>query len=177
MGFFIYGLFNSSQANCGGLYLATCFLRSAQRFFIASAIRLRPSGLNLRLLFAATGAAAFTVTFVAAFVGRFLLPLGRPRREGALIAALTPVSARSARACCNFDICESISAMMRLTSTYCLHSVCVPARHARFAGQHDYSLGQYRSSPQFAISADLWVSTKYPSYDELRMAHLRTHRC
>ena len=61
---------------------AANFLRSAHRRFMASAIRLRPSGLSLRL----RGVAA-------AFA--FLLPLGRP---GPLLA-FTVVPASSSRAC------------------------------------------------------------------------------
>jgi hypothetical protein len=82
-----------------------CFLRSAQRFFMASAIRLRPSGLSLRL----------RVDVVAgATAAAFLLPLGRP---GPLRLAVEGTPDSSARACCSFDIWSSISAMMRLTST------------------------------------------------------------
>src|ERR1700733_8219533 len=81
-----------------------CFLRSAHRFFIASAIRLRPSGLSLRL-FRGDGVVE----------GAFLLPLGRPRPAGAAVPA------SSARGCCNFDIWAAISTIMRLTSTCYLH--------------------------------------------------------
>ncbi len=62
---------------------ADCLRRSAQRFFMASAIRFRPSGEMLRLDFAVL----------------FLLPLGRP---GPAFAMGTPAS--KARACCNLDI-------------------------------------------------------------------------
>src|ERR1700733_3099174 len=84
---------------------AFCFLRSAQRFFIASAMRLRPSGLSLRLRAGAAGVAATAL---------FLVPFGRPRP---LRAAGAVVPASKARACCNFDIWASISVIIRLTST------------------------------------------------------------
>jgi len=61
--------------------LAAAFLRSAHRFFIASAIRLRPSGLSFRLCGAADLA--------------FLLPLGRPGP----LPAFAVVPASSSRAC------------------------------------------------------------------------------
>src|ERR1700733_7477531 len=68
-------------------------------------MRLRPSGLSLRLrVGAAAGAAA----------AGFLLPFGRPRP---LRAAGAVVPGSKARACCSFDIWASISAIIRLTST------------------------------------------------------------
>ena len=73
----------------GYLEAAACFLRSAQRRFIASAMRLRPSGLILRLL-----GAVFAEVFA------FLLPLGRPRP----LPIFTAVPESRSRACCSFDI-------------------------------------------------------------------------
>jgi len=63
---------------------AASFLRSAQRFFMASAMRLRPSALILRLRGAALAAGL-----------AFLLPLGRPRP----LLTLTAVPESSSRAC------------------------------------------------------------------------------
>ncbi len=88
---------------------AFCFRRSAQRFFIASAMRLRPSGLSLRLRVVAV----FGVTVAPVALTADLRPLGRPGPFG----ADSVVPASSVRACCNFDICASISAIIRLTST------------------------------------------------------------
>ena len=62
---------------------AASFLRSAHRFFMASAMRLRPSALILRLRGAALAA-----------VLAFLLPLGRPRP-----LTFTVVPESSSRAC------------------------------------------------------------------------------
>src|SRR5262249_19607115 len=82
----------------------TCLRRSAQRFFIASAIRLRPSGVSLRFRLLAV--------LVLAVVP-LVLPLGRPRpaRTG------WEAPARSARSCCSFSIWASISLIIRVTST------------------------------------------------------------
>ena len=83
-------------------FFAVSFLFSAQRRFMASAIRLRPSGLSLRLC----GVAAFA----------FLLPLGRPGP----LPAFASIPESSSRACCSFEISASISAIIRVTSTCCL---------------------------------------------------------
>jgi hypothetical protein len=85
------------------------FRRSAHRRFIASAIALRPSGLNLRFVLAATGAAAGAAE--AAAVLAFLLPLGRPRP---LFGASAPLN--SAFACCSFAISASICAITSVSA-------------------------------------------------------------
>jgi hypothetical protein len=63
------------------------FLRSAQRFRIASAMRLRPSAVIFR-----AARAGRAVVLAGAFLAAFLEPRGRPR--------LDCVPASSARACC-----------------------------------------------------------------------------
>lgn len=84
-----------------------CFLRSAQRLRIASAMRFRPSGDRRRLrvpVFAAGVAAALCVAAAGAAFGR----PGRRFED-------SPVN--SARACCSREISESISCTIRLKST------------------------------------------------------------
>lgn len=72
---------------------AEAFLRSAQRRFMASAMRFRPSGESLRLV-VFFGAAGVDVAV-------FLLPFGRPgrRTDGSV-----PAPERSTLACCNLTI-------------------------------------------------------------------------
>lgn len=74
--------------------------RSAHRRFIASAIRLRPSGLRFLFRFAV--------------VVLLTLPLGRPRRGATTPLAAIPV--RALRACWSREISASISEIIRLTS-------------------------------------------------------------
>src|SRR5665213_2081582 len=59
-------------------YFAASLRRSAQRRLMASAMRLRPSGLSLRFAFA--GLATLAAFAAVAGLALFLLPLGRPRR-------------------------------------------------------------------------------------------------
>jgi hypothetical protein len=80
------------------LALFTEARRSAHRRFMASAIRLRPSGVRFLFRFAL-----------------FTLPLGRPR-FGAAAGPLVVVPVNALRACCNRAICASISESIRLTS-------------------------------------------------------------
>lgn len=75
--------------------------RSAQRRFIASAIRLRPSGDKFRCRFVEVEAL-------------LVLPLGLPRRGATVPLAAIPV--RALRACCRREISASISEIIRLTS-------------------------------------------------------------
>lgn len=88
---------------------AGAFFRSAHRSFMASAMRLRPSGESLR-------AAVF---FAGSGVLAFLLPFGRPGRRG-LDSASAPES--RVRACCSLAIWASISAMILVTSKCHLHA-------------------------------------------------------
>ncbi len=76
----------------GATSFLRAFRRSAHRRFIASAIRLRPSGLRLRLRGA--GFDIFTTADFAAFV----LPLGRPRL-GFRAAKFSSKPINAARAC------------------------------------------------------------------------------
>src|ERR1700712_5563101 len=98
-------------------YFPDSLRRSAQRRFIASAMRLRPSGLSLRLV-VVTALAAFAD--LAAFAA-FLLPLGRPRRPvfaaaGDAVAAVDVVRPlREALISSSFATSASISAMMLRT--------------------------------------------------------------
>jgi hypothetical protein len=82
-------------------------LPSAQRFFMASAIRFRPSGLSRRFVAFLARDAAFA----------FLLPLGLPRP-----GAATVVSLNNAFACCSFaisaSICATTSAMANFYPPY-----------------------------------------------------------
>jgi hypothetical protein len=83
--------------------LAACFRRSAQRRFIASAIRFLPSGLSLRLRDGVDTTAVFA----------FLLPFGRP---GPLLVFVVAIPESNSLARWSLDISESISAIIRLTS-------------------------------------------------------------
>ena len=93
-----------SQSLVRSYFDPCCFLRSAQRFRMASAMRFRPSGdrRRLRLPVFAAGEAVF---FAAAAA------LGRPGPR----FAESPV--KKARACCSREISESISFTIRLKST------------------------------------------------------------
>lgn len=84
---------------------ACCFLRSAHRFFIASAMRLRPSGESRRLRLPAFAAGAAVLCPVADALGRPGLRLWG-----------SPVN--SSRACCSREISASISCTSRLKSTF-----------------------------------------------------------
>src|ERR1035437_6786633 len=104
-------------------FFAVDFLFSAQRPFMASEMRLRPSGLSLRLC------------SVAAFA--FLLPLGRPGP----LPAFAAIPESSSRACCSFEISASISAIIRVTSTCCL-----------LGGTENCLLGRILPVPEFPYS-------------------------
>lgn len=94
--------YQCSQASWLRYLEPCCFLRSAQRLRMASAIRRRPSGDKRRL----------RLPFLAGAEARLVEPaLGRPGPR--LVAP--PVN--RSRACCSFEISASISCTRRLRST------------------------------------------------------------
>ena len=97
-----------SQSLVRSYFDPCCFLRSAQRFRMASAMRLRPSGERRRLVLPVL---PVLVALAVEVEGLCAAAFGRPGPR----FAVSPVN--NARACCRRDISESISCTSRLKST------------------------------------------------------------